>query len=551
MIYQGDIEGVLKENNITEYMILNNELAIIYVDDNFNEDILNNISEIAWWNESMPLSSLINITNNFENGESVIVAAGKSFIENNPYIRLNGENIIVAIIDSGIDYLHPDFIDYDGKSRIISIWDQENDEFSPPEGFIFGSEFTNEDINRAIEENNSTLSVDNIGTGTLAAGIVGGNGRLNFQYRGVVRQCDLVVVKLREYEGTYKEGKINYTTTDFLAAIKYVTDIAQREQKPIIINLTIGSMANSTSNTNIFEVFNILSLTGVIVVTGAGNEGNTDTHYYGQFTNEDEVNDIIIQIGEQENIDIVLNATGPDKINATLISPSGEVSYTMKYSPEDFTYEGVFNLEKTFYSMRYIYPWIASGTEQLEIKLRDVKPGIWTLRLTPEYIVNGEYDVYLPNKNLISEDTRFIDPDSEATITMYGAASNVITVGAYNDKTNSMWIGSSKGPIRGGGIKPDIVAPGVEIISTYIGSTYNTGTGSGVSSSIVSGVLAMLIEYVLIQSDIPKPFIYTEVLKTYLMLGATKKIIYTYPNTSQGYGILNLQNTIEEISRNL
>lgn len=551
MIYQGDIEKALKENNINEYMILNNQLVIIYVDDNFNETILNKIPEIAWWNESMPLSSLINITNNLELGQSVIVAAGKSYIEKNPYFRLNGENIIIAIIDSGIEYLHPDFIDYEGKSRIISIWDQENNNFNPPEGFIFGSEFTNEDINRAIEENNSNLSIDNLGTGTLAAGIVGGGGRLNLQYRGVVRECDLVVVKLREYEGTYKKGKINYTTTDFLAAIKYVTDIAQKEQKPIIINLTIGAMANSTSTTNIFEVFSILSSAGVIMVTGAGNEGNTDTHYYGKFTGVNEVNDIIIQIGDQENIDIVLNATGPDKINATLISPSGEVSYTIKYSPENPFYQGRFNLEKTSYSMRYIYPWIASGTEKLEIKLKDVKPGVWTLRLNPEYIVTGEYDVYLPNKNLISENTRFLDPDSEATITMYGAGNNIITIGTYNDKTNSMWLGSSKGPIRGVGIKPDIVAPGVDIISTYIGKTYNTGTGSGVSSSIVSGVLAMIIEYILTESDMPRPFIYTEVLKTYLMLGATKKTIYTYPNTSQGYGILNLQSTIEEISRNL
>ncbi|MGL6107124.1 bile acid germinant receptor pseudoprotease CspC [Romboutsia sp.] len=551
MIYQGDIENALKKNNIDNFMVLNDQLVVIYVEDDFDEAILSKIDEIAWWNESTPLSSLIEITNNLENGESAIIASGTDYIYKNPYTNISGKGVIVAIMDSGIDYLHPDFIDENNKSRIKSLWDQENNKFTPPDGFIFGSEFKNEDLNKAIKENDSTLSVDKVGTGTLAAGIVGGNGRVNPLYRGVATECELVVVKLRAYEGTYKKGKINYTMSDFLAAIKYVTDISQKEKKPIIINLTVGAMSSAISSANIFEVFNVLRSAGVIMVSGVGNEGNTDVHYHGKFTNLNEFQDIIIQVGEQENIDIVLNAIGPDKINAMLISPAGEVSYTIKYSPEYFVHKGKFNLENTFYSMRYIYPWIASGSEKIEIKLKDIKPGIWTLRLMPEYIVSGEYDVYLPNKNLISKETRFLDPDSVSTTTMLGGGNNIITVGVYNDKTNSMWLGSSKGSIIGGGIKPDIVAPGVDIISTYIGGIYNTGTGSGVSSSIVSGISALLVEYLLLESSLPKTSLFTEVLKTYLMLGATKKPIYTYPNISQGYGILNLQNTIEEIANNL
>lgn len=551
MIYQGDIESALEKNNIDNFIIIDEQLATIYTPDNFDENILNKINEIAWWHESMPLSSLIEITNNLSNGQTVSDAADTDMVNKNPYIDIRGRDTIIAIIDSGIDYLHPDFIDDEGKSRIISLWDQGSIRGNPPEGLTFGSEFTNEDINKAISENDPTLSVDNVGTGTLAAGITSGNGRLNPLYKGVAPESKLVVVKLREYKDTYAKGKINYSNSDFLAAVKYVTGVGDKENKPLIINLTVGAMSSSVANTNILEVFNELSRAGVFVVSGAGNEGNTDIHYSGKFNDLNSVDDVIIQIGEQNNIDIVMNTVGPNKISAMLISPAGESGYVIRYSPDDPIYTGEFNLENTSYSMQYIFPYISSGAQRLEIKLKNVKPGVWTLRLIPEKITSGEYDVYLPNKNIIAEDTRFLDPNTVATLTKYGAGSNIITVGTYNDKTNSMWLGSSKGPIRGRGIKPDIVAPGVDIISTYVGRTYNTGTGTGVSSSIVAGVVALLVEYLIDHSSSPRISLFTQVIKTYLMLGATKKPIYTYPNISEGYGVLNLQKTIDEIANNL
>ena len=139
--------------------------------------------------------------------------------------------------------------------------------------------------------------------------------------------------------------------------------------------------------------------------------------------------------------------------------------------------------------------------------------------------------------------------DSLNTITNYSQGSPVITVGAFNDKTDSMWLGSSKGLSTN--IKPDIVAPGVDIISTFTNSSYNTATGTGVSSSIVSGIVAVIAEYLVEQSEFSRITLFSDVIKTYLMLGADKKETYIYPNVSQGYGILNLKNTIEEIANNL
>ncbi|MDO7205186.1 S8 family serine peptidase [Paraclostridium bifermentans] len=115
-----------------------------------------------------------------------------------------GEGTIIAIIDSGIDYLHPDFINEDGSSKIISIWDQESDKGNPPENLNFGSEFTREDINKYIKINSYELTKDIVGTGTIAAGISSGNGRLNSLYKGIAPKSELLIVKLKPIKDIYK-----------------------------------------------------------------------------------------------------------------------------------------------------------------------------------------------------------------------------------------------------------------------------------------------------------------------------------------------------------
>ena len=546
-----DFESELQQNSINRYIILNNLIAVIYVEDNFQEEKLSNLKTISWWEISNPMSSLINITNNLSQGESVRSAAGTDYIYNNPYITPTGENVLIAIIDSGINYLHPDFINPDQTTKIVSIWDQESTVKEAPDGYLFGSEFTREEINEAIRQNNPTLSTDEIGTGTIAAGIAAGLGRLNNGYDGVARGAELVVVKLRSYTGYYKEGKVNYQVSDFLAGIKYAIEVANRLNKRIVINITVAERSRSMILASLLDTFSDLNRSGFIVVSGAGNEGNSDIHYKGNIQITDNYQDIIIQVGQQSNLDIILCPSGPDKIGASIISPSGEMSYIINYAPDNFSYSGRFNLEDTAYELNYIYPWLQSGNLELIARLKDVKPGIWTLRLYPEFIIKGEYDVYLPNKNLISDETRFINPTSESTITFFATTRNVITVGAYNGKTNGIWIGSSNGSLRTSPIKPDIVAPGVDIIAPNNNYSYTTATGTGVSSSMVAGVLAVIIDYISTQQQDSSIVLYTQVLKTYLMLGATKKEIYTYPNVSDGYGNLNLGETLRQIANNI
>jgi len=276
---------------------------------------------------------MIDLTNYVEAGDGARSITGVDYIYNNVYNDITGRGVLIAIIDSGVDYLHPDLIRDDGSSKILKLWDQEGTINPPPEGYLFGSEFTREELNAAIARNDGSLSRDDVGTGTMVAGIVVGGGRINSNYKGITEGSDLIVVKLKSYPGRYYVEKRNYTTTDFLAAFSYAINIALREEKSLIINLTVGQRS-SLGFITLLNTFTELEYPGIVVVSGAGNQRNTYIHYAGRFRNQMDVNDIIIEYGDGENLDIYLEGADLDRVNATIISPSGEVSYTAHYAPD-------------------------------------------------------------------------------------------------------------------------------------------------------------------------------------------------------------------------
>lgn len=551
VIYNGredELKTQLSQNNLNNYIVLNNRAAAIYVYEGFDEEVFRQIECIYEWIMSTHMSSLVDIDLNINKGRSARDVSDMSYIEKNPYINPTGKDTIIAIIDSGIDYMHPDFIKKDGTSKILAIWDQTSDKGVPPEGLNFGSEFTNEKINEYISKNDPSLTKDEIGTGTLAAGIATGLGNTNPAYRGIAMDSDLIVVKLREEVGVYKEGRISYALSDFLAGVKYIVNSISKYQKKVVINLTVASKSEGVVETTLLESFDNLIVSGVIIVSGLGNEGNTDTHYSGEIKSVNESVDISIQVGEQTNLDIVVSCVGPDKMSASLISPSGELGYIIEYAPDRFIYRGRFNIERTDYDMRSLYPWFKSGTEEIVINLRDIKPGIWTLRLKPVLLISGKYDVYLPNKNLLDKDTRFINSNSYSTTTLFASTDTVLSIGAFNNNTDSIWVQSSRGTLNQNPLKPDIIAPGVDIIGPYKNNQYAKGTGTGISSSIISGIVAVLLDFISSQSEFGRTLLFTEVIKTYLMIGADRQDIYSYPNVNLGYGVFNLRKTMENIA---
>ena len=159
---------------------------------------------------------------------------------------LFGKGVLVAVLDSGIDYANMDFRNPDGTTRIVSIWDQ-TISGAPPTGYALGSEYNREQINDALLKNDPLEMrrlvpvTDTSGHGTAVAGIAAGNGRgSGNRYRGVASESELIIVKLgRPREEGFPR------TTELMMGLNYVVEKALEAGKPVAVNISIGNTYGS------------------------------------------------------------------------------------------------------------------------------------------------------------------------------------------------------------------------------------------------------------------------------------------------------------------
>ncbi len=163
---------------------------------------------------------------------------------------------------------------------------------------------------------------------------------------------------------------------------------------------------------------------------------------------------------------------------------------------------------------------------------------IWTLRLIPRRIVTGEYNLWLPSQAALNTDTRFLASTPDVTLTIPSTAAGVISVGAYNDSYQSYAAFSGRGyEGRLGASKPDLAAPGVDIITTKAGGGYEAVTGTSFAAPFVTGSAALMMEWGIVRGN--DPYLYGEKVKAYLQGGARRLPGFEYfPNPQVGYGAL-------------
>ena len=139
------------------------------------------------------------------------------------------------------------------------------------------------------------------------------------------------------------------------------------------------------------------------------------------------------------------------------------------------------------------------------------------------------------NYTVYTRGSFFLKPDPETTVTEPGNSEAVMTIGAYNTNTDGIFLDSSRGFRRNGGVKPDLAAPGVSVLGPIKGGLYTRRSGTSVAAALSAGVAILLMEY---------RNIYTGVqIKNYLIRGA-KRDERTYPNTEFGWGKINLYETL-------
>lgn len=529
-------------DNIFKFYKLSDGMGIVFIQKDRLKDLgkLYTFKYIYKMQRYTKMVQLTELSKGTENGYTANEEIGVNYFKTNPNVNLDGSGVIISIVNSGIDYLHPDFIYPDGTSKILYLWDQTKDG-KPPEGFNIGTEYTRDDINKAIAEKNSNLSNDEEGIGTALGGICAGLGSINKSYAGVAEGADLIVVKLKKIDGFYNNGT-------FLSGIDYSYKKSKQLDMPIVQNITLGS--NNLVSPGIGFMDNDLFYEyRVCEVAGAGNEGNGKTHTMGKISFAGEVKEIEIEIAEYEKeIEIDLWVDKPDKLNLLIISPSGEESKTSLVSNLNVL-EGLFDFENTYYSIWATYPLYYSGQQTTTINLQNVSKGIWKIRLIGASITNGVYHLYLPSNFMLNPGTKFRDGNPNYTLTYPSIYKDSVTVGTYNSLNSSIWTESSRGPVvgnRGRVESPDIVAPGVNIIAPHENDKYSTVSGSGVAASYTAGSIALIMQYVLFKENYKDKSV-VQKIKTYLSAGAKRDGKISYPDSSYGYGILNIKNTFDQI----
>lgn len=554
--YFGDIKSIVDNLPGASVYIIDDTLAILSLKEAELENLLEKIQPFIL----AELGTLYTL----ENTTPVEASSAINF-HRNPYLNLTGTDVIIGMIDTGIDYLNDEFLLEDGSTRILYLWDQTIDTGKIPDNMLHGSEYSKEDINKALSlfrEGGDPYTIvpskDEIGHGTKMASIAGGRGKRR-DFIGAAPNCDFIIVKLEEASKNYaslffpQNNIPMYSNTDIILAVKYLYNQSIRLQKPIVIYIGLGgNLGPHSGESNLEKYINKISTKrGIIVVTSSGNQGNTDTHTSNIIpgTGLDSVIEINVD-REQKGLILQIYGTRPDKFTLSITSPSGQsikniTVFDSKLGLFGLFYKIKFIYEGTTMEVAYDSPDEFTGDESILVRANNITEGIWKFTLTGEYIAYGKYHAWLLQRELLAPNTKFLAPTKETTLTEPGTCTNIICTAHYNQNNNALVSSSGQGYTRNDVIQPIIAAGGIDAIATKPGGGSSLVSGGSVSAAVTAGCCALILQWGIIDGN--NPTMYAQKLQTYLIRGAKKRPNDTYPNRNLGFGLLDMTGTINAL----
>ena len=449
-----------------------------------------------------------------------------------------GRNVLVCILDTGIDVSHQDFRDELGNTRVVSLWDQNQDPpiTNPPIGFDYGSEYTASQINSGLYTGG-----DFDGHGTLVAGVAAGNGRATgngqpaYQYVGVAPLSRLIVVKLRNQSGQIVD-------TDVFNGVSYADNKAAALGMDVVILLSAGKLSGSHDGRDPYDLaLNSLSGRGKAIVSAAGNYRGQGRHgeWAGPMNQTGQLTVSVPAFTPSRNGGDYVRLEGWHNSSAnfdmTVVTPQGlEVGPVLRDSvltagtPSGSVQisNGVYlNADRTGRQVLVQIYRPSTATPPIE-------PGTWSIRFLARSPGTSRVDLWLTSYQPRADPTgspRFVQGMTESELVCSPAtADSVISVGAYSTKNawtclegipvaeptaqlNNITYFSSPGPRRDGKLLPDITAPGYEIASTMSAQTADLplsyqlpdqvhriglrqGFGTSLAAAHVAGAVALLFE---------------------------------------------------------
>ena len=465
-----------------------------------------------------------------------------------PVGDLSGKGVLLAVIDSGIDYFLKDFQNASG-SRILFLWDQGQRQekekgWKPPEGFRTGVEYTKAQIDLALAENNiqEALKIvpqqDLTGHGTGVAAIAASSNPERL-LQGVAPECELLVVKLK----TTEESDFP-ATTELMRAVTYVVRKSLELNRPMVINISFGNTYGPHDGSSLLERFldNVSEIGRTSICVGAGNEGSSSGHFSA---NIKEVTEVELAIAERERTtNVQLWKSYEDEFDVILTAPDKK-EYRVEQRKEPGRQEFIFDRTKVLIFAGVPSPY---STKQeiffTFLPLDDyINSGIWSFRLEIGKVVDGNFQMYLPPALQRNSGTRFFLQNPELTMTIPATSQRVLSIGAYNDSIDAYADFSGRGRqegftfLAGEGNKPDLAAPGVGILAAKAGGGTDSYTGTSFATPMVAGSVALLMEWGIVQEN--DTYLYGEKVKAYLRKGAKMiRGVTAYPNNKIGWGVL-------------
>lgn len=504
--------------------------------------------------------------------DELLEEIGVAQVQRQPNLSLYGQGVLIGFIDTGIDYTHPAFLNADGTSRIWSIWDQtilESDVIDgekvyvhTPDGFDYGREYTTEDINEALASADPWSVVpsrDTNGHGTFMAGVACGDREEDRDFTGIAPLASICMVKCKEAKENLREyyqiqgDEPSYAENDIMLAVRYLWNQSIKSRMPLVICLGMGTNQGGHNAGGILgEMIQYYgSYVGTCVVTAAGNEANASHHYRSAGVEAGSSEEVELLVGPGKGgFSMELWSDTPNLYSIGLISPSGEYSgKTIARLGEKRTVS--FLLEQTTVEIEYLLISHESGDECVRITFINPQEGIWRLRVFNDRRQNGIFHIWLPLRNFISDGTYFLQADPNTTICDPGNNSGVISVAYYDGENQGIATDSSRGYNRIGLVRPDIAAPGMNILGPLPGignadispeerletARYGYRSGSSAAAAAASGTAALLMEWGLVRrNDISMD---TVTVQKYLIQGANPAGRET-PNQLWGNGLLDL-----------
>ena len=479
-----------------------------------------------------------------------------------PVLNNQGAGVIVGFVDTGINYTDSLFRNVDGSTRIIGIWDQtnnsdnsnniENETVKPFSAFsaLYGTQYTAEEINLALNSDNPASIVptrDENGHGTFLASIAAGNRDERAGFSGAAPQASIAMVKLKpakQYLRDFyliQDGAEAYQENDIMMGVSYLYFLARKYSMPLVVCIPLGTnMGSHMGMSRLGQYLNQVSLSnGSAVITAAGNETGARHHFRAVMdASTDEVT-AELRVGEREaGFSMELWAENMGAYTVGFISPTGEVAREISV-PLRGENTVSFLLEQTQITVYTQIADVSAGSQFIFMRFENPMSGIWRILIRNSLDIRETFHLWLPIRGFITDETYFLRPDPDTIITDPGNARYPITVTAYDHTKNSIYIHASRGYSLSGRIKPDLAAPGVNILGASVsGRRLTRMSGTSVSAAHLAGAAAILLNWGVLNANYP--YLNTPVLKSIFVRGAQRNPALTYPNREFGYGTLNL-----------